>query len=324
MTASKAAALWFDDPELAPYGTGHIHDTFVLTDRGARYILQRINEEVFRNADLLVAQSQRVIERWSMQEDYIVPALVLSQAGRHVERVDGALWRVWRYVEGTRVLNVIENDDQARSVAEAFSAFQSCLQTLTPTLEPTIDGFLRMRVYLAAFDRVADEAPVRWRTLIERHRDLSARLERPNSHIHGDCKVDNALFAIGQDRVVALIDFDTAMYGHWAWDFGDLVRSVCHSRGRVDDDLFAACVEGFARHQQQVNVLDCVDAPAYLALMLGIRFLTDHLNGNPYFRVDVPGTNLHRAEEQFELFEAMLRQRSDWEAAARVILRDQS
>ena len=92
------------------------------------------------------------------------------------------------------------------------------------------------------------------------------------------------------------------MAGHWAWDLGDLVRSVCFSRGSVRIDDFAACLRGFASAQPQTSVEPALLAPAYVALMLGIRFLTDHLRGDHYFRVNVRGENLRRAQEQFELF----------------------
>ena len=122
------------------------------------------------------------------------------------------------------------------------------------------------------------------------------------------------------EKVVAVIDFDTAMYGHWAWDLGDLVRSVCFSRGAADADYFAACVQGFVNHQPLCNVDEAVAAPGYVALMLGIRFLTDHLTGDHYFRVESHGENLHRAKEQFELFDSFNRQRSILVEAANDVL----
>ena len=157
--------------------------------------------------------------------------------------------------------------------------------------------------YLRQFDAVSGKAPAPERRLVERSRQIAGVLSDRNSCIHGDCKINNLLFDRSGNQVAAIIDFDTVMYGHWAWDFGDLVRSICFSRQRVDLTMFEAVLRGFAGAQPLTDTQGCVAGPAYVSLMLGTRFLTDHLQGDVYFRTDSPGQNLQRAREQFELFE---------------------
>ena len=95
--------------------------------------------------------------------------------------------------------------------------------------------------------------------------------------------------------MLGVIDLDTVGPGHWAWDFGDLVRSVAFSHGGVDMDQFRACVRGFSQGRRDLDqALDVTAtqmslAPAYIALTLGVRFLTDHLQGDRYFRVSGRG-----------------------------------
>ena len=126
--------------------------------------------------------------------------------------------------------------------------------------------------------------------------------------IHGDCKINNLLFDRLGASVLSVIDLDNNMVGHWVWDFGDLVRSVAFSQGGFDRLDYQACLEGFLQgrgekfSEDNSLVENLVEAPGFLAFMLGLRFLTDHLSGDRYFKVASHGDNLQRAIEQFELF----------------------
>ena len=107
---------------------------------------------------------------------------------------------------------------------------------------------------------------------------------KSNAIIHGDCKINNVLFDQQGERVLSVIDLDNNMSGHWAWDFGDLVRSVSFSRGGFDEEDYRACLLGFLAGRGSDRVVNehLVSAPSYLAFMLGLRFLTDHLSGDIY------------------------------------------
>ncbi len=324
--AEQAAARWFSGAQLSPLGAGHIHDTYLLTPAtGERYVLQRVNEYVFKDGDLVMLQTRRLLDHWRQQQRYRVAELVPSASGAAAERVGDALWRVWRYLEGTRVVDPVSSLRQAEAAGAAFGFFQAHMASLPgPRFEDTIKGFLQLEHYLAEFAGVAAAAPDALRRLVETHAPLAAQFRQRNTYIHGDCKVNNLLFA-EEDTVVAVIDFDTAMYGHWAWDFGDLLRSLCFSLGRVDIPYFEHCLQGFAGQQPLVNgaggAADCAAAPAYVALMLGLRFLTDHLQGDVYFRVREHGENLRRAEQQFRLLGAFVDQQAALRAAAAGVLK---
>jgi hypothetical protein len=111
-----------------------------------------------------------------------------------------------------------------------------------------------------------------------------------------------------------VLDLDTVMPGHWAWDFGDLTRSLLTGSGPVDEGgptaLFQAAAHGFLEARRiRPPGDDLLDAPVYVAFMLGVRFLTDHLEGDRYFKVAAAGDNLARAVRQFDLVRDTERQR---------------
>jgi len=305
MNPQRAGQHWFDDVQLDRLGAGHIHDTYLAVTGGEEFVLQRINSVVFTDPGLVMAQTHRLLAQWRQQSIYAAPELIASKRGALGEWVDGEYWRVWGFLADTIVVDPIESIAQARAAGRAFAELQASLaQMQGPTFRDPIEGFLQLDHYLQDYDNLAGAAPAGLRALVQAHRHLAVQFAQRNAHIHGDCKINNLLFDPVGEHVVAVIDFDTAMYGHWAWDFGDLVRSVCFSRGRVDVEYFAACLTGFAEHQPLTSAAESVAAPGYVALMLGVRFLSDHLNNDRYFRVARHGENLTRAEEQFALFES--------------------
>ena len=322
--AKTAARAWFAAAELEPLGQGHIHQTYRLTEASQpdeSYVLQQINDVVYWDIDLLMAQTQLVLGALANNESYAglyrVPELVPTKQRLPLLRLaiqgDTTCWRMWRFVEGSTTFDPPQNRLQIRLAAKAFGAYQRALEAVeSANLKHTIPNFLHMSEYLAQFDTVltcAELAEITkaqpWIELVQEHRQWPPELAVPNALIHGDCKINNALFDDAGGRVLAIIDLDNNMHGHWAWDFGDLVRSVAFSRGGFDSEDFQACVTGFrAGKGKQYLDADClVSAPAYLAYMLGLRFLTDHLDGDRYFSVPNHGDNLRRAQEQFALFQ---------------------
>ena len=322
MGAEHALHAWFDQAQAAPLGDGHIHDTYEVSSPDGHFVLQRVNHQVFTDPELVMRQTDRVLQRWRQQKAYVVPKLVAARDGSVAKWVDGEFWRVWEFIADTRVVDPVENSHQAFQAGKAFGALQRHLRGLPePRLVEPIPGFLQLRHYLQAYDAVASGAPPQLHTLIERHRHLADELGQRNATIHGDCKINNLLFDAAGKRAVAVIDFDTVMHGHWAWDFGDLVRSICFSRGAADVGYFVAALRGFASEQTACTVAECLAAPGYVTLMLGVRFLTDHLRGDRYFRVSRRGENLARAKEQFDLFESFLGVQGEMRDAAAEVLR---
>ena len=332
--AHGAAAAWLESPGLAPLGNGHIHQTFLLSDQekpADRYVLQCVNAAVYGDIDLLMQQTRMVLDRLhsapAFAAEYRLPELIPTRLGEStfVHASDGAAysWRLWRFIEGSKTCDPPQNREQIRQAAKAFGAYQRATTGLeAEQLVETIPGFLSMAAYLRQFDQVLATATqaeraeaMPWIALAQSHRQWPSALMQPNAVIHGDCKINNVLFDAQGERVLSVIDLDNNMNGHWAWDFGDLVRSVAFSRGGVDAADYRACVQGFLSGRGSVPLGNehLIAAPSYLAFMLGLRFLTDHLSGDRYFSVPQHGDNLQRAKEQFALFQSFERSRASME-----------
>ena len=312
--AYEVSAQWFDQVTLAPLGNGHIHHTFLLTtaQHQEQFVLQRVSENVFPDPHLVQRQTQRITEHLlnndGFSNRYRVPKLQPSKTGEFHHVAESGFWRLWQYFANTQVVESFEEPTQIALTARAFADYQRVLANLPgQPLSETIEGFLQLDFYLQQFSQVAKDAPKDLMNAVAHLQNQESGFSEFNAHVHADCKVNNLLFNAQGTRVAAVIDLDTTMYGHWAWDFGDLMRSIAFSRGRADLVDYENAAEGFLLGLQkpvtEQTVQDMVQVPGHIAGMLGLRFLTDHLVGDVYFRVSEAGQNLQRAREQFALME---------------------
>jgi Ser/Thr protein kinase RdoA (MazF antagonist) len=293
--------------EVSALGAGHINDTYLVVGASERWVLQRVNTEVFLDPHCLMDNVERIVSHILSRAPGFVPELVATTDGEPV-RVDeaGDYWRLSQFMTGTHTQQSLDNANQARAAGRAFARYQNLLADLPePALTDPIAGFMRLDRYLAEFDEIASAAEPR-RGFIAERAPLQNVLQSRDDTIHGDCKINNLLFIDGSDEVGCVVDLDTTMRGHWAWDFGDLVRSGAVATDGFSLELFAALADGFVGEKSgAVSTGDLVIAPRYVCFMLGVRFLIDHLRGDRYFKVSAPGENLERAERQFHLLEEM-------------------
>ncbi len=324
-----------------PFGRGHINDTYrVTTGHGlrTRYILQRLNPAVFPNPAAVMANIQRVSAHLSRkiagEPDAarrvlrLVPALDESPYHRDAA---GNWWRVYYYIERTRAVDVVETPAQAFAAAQAFGQFQKLLADLpAPRLQATIPDFHHTPKRWAALERAvtADAA----------NRALKARAEiqfalqnqplcrvlldahLPERATHNDTKLNNVLLDDATGEGVCVIDLDTVMPGLALYDFGDMVRSMTNPAPEAERDLakvemqfpvFEALLRGYLAAADfltpaEMNLLPV--AGQLITFELGLRFLTDFLSGDIYFKVQREGENLDRCRTQFKLFESIRRQ----------------
>ncbi|MBT5681099.1 MAG: aminoglycoside phosphotransferase family protein [Gammaproteobacteria bacterium] len=312
--AYEVSAQWFDQVTLAPLGNGHIHHTFLLTtaQHQEQFVLQCVSENVFRDPHLVQRQTQRItkhlLNNAGFSNRYRVPKLQPSKTGEFHHVGESGFWRLWQYLANTQVVESFEHPAQIALTARAFADYQRVLADLPgQPLAETIEGFLQLDFYLQQFSQVAKDAPKDLMTAVAHLQNQESGFSEFNAHVHADCKVNNLLFNAQGTQVAAVIDLDTTMYGHWAWDFGDLMRSIAFSRGEVDLGDYRNAAEGFLQGLQkpvtEQTVQEMVQVPGHIAGMLGLRFLTDHLMGDVYFRVSESGQNLQRARAQFALMQ---------------------
>ena len=320
-----------------PYGHGLINDTFVvITDTGHRAILQRINRHVFANPKHIMENLRVLMDHVShrrstgqtVARELQLPGMFMSRAGKDfLIDAQSGFWRALGYIENTRTLETI-TDRQAEEVGYALGRFHALVHDLDPArLHQTLPGFHDAPNYLARFTQASaqktpDSAELKYCfAFVEARRDLAQILETAKRErklvirpIHGDTKIDNFLFDITTGQAVSLIDLDTVQPGLIHFDIGDCLRSCANLAGespadigavRFDLDICRAILQHYlAETRSFLTQLDyeyLYDAIRLIPFELGLRFLTDHLEGNHYFKTNWPGQNLHRAMVQFRL-----------------------
>ncbi len=286
----EAAAL-----DLRPLPGGHVNRTYAVGED--RFVLQCINGRVFDNPEGVMRNLAKLVRR----HDPIVAPLPTRSGALWAEDAAGELWRLSPFASGTRSFQKLP-DDLLEPAGLAFGAFHAAVADFDDEIEAVIEGFHHLPHYLDALWRAADDTTPELDYLRERE---PFDFQGTRTLIHGDCKVNNLLFHPSEPRATHLIDLDTAMYGHPAWDFGDLVRSVASGAEEagatlhISPETFDRVAHGFARGAAGIaDARAFAAAPAHMSFMLGVRFLTDHFEGDRYFRVDYRGQNLERARSQ--------------------------
>jgi len=326
------------------FGSGHIHDTFAVRcdspDGSHRYVLQRINARVFREPERVVENAARVSEHLRRRlESSRVPDAERrslrwceSRAGGFVHRDEsGSVWRACVLIERTHTCDVAQSPDEARAAGRAFGDFLAQVGDLDPAaLYPVIPGFHDLTAYARRLDSAhaadprgraracADEIAAVRRALAELAAARAAQESLPRRVVHADCKVNNVLLDDRSGEGVCVIDLDTVMSGRSADDFGQLARGAACTAAEDERDLsrvgfdlalFEALTGGFLAGCGSLLTpaerAALPQAPALSALEHAVRFLTDHLEGDVYFRVHRADQNLDRARAQRRLLEAM-------------------
>jgi Ser/Thr protein kinase RdoA (MazF antagonist) len=333
------AAHGLSGEAVAPLGRGRINGTFRVGDR----VLQVVNALVFPEAERVMANLVRILDHLGRKG--ATPLRILpDQAGRPWLRdAQGHLWRAFPYFAGTRTVEGRATPEEARTAAAAFGAYLRSLADLpVEALTPVIPGFHDTARHRQAFEaaRAADpQGRARELTSLEATlRDLEPLTSAladpavPRRIAHDDTKLNNVLIESATGAAFCVVDLDTTQPGSWLADFGDMARSACNPLGEEGSDLpepdlavFQALAEGFLREVGPLLApaerVRLAVAPAVLAFELGLRFLTDHLEGDRIFRAPTPGDNLRRGAMQWALAQAFLQRQGQMESLVTAALR---
>jgi Ser/Thr protein kinase RdoA (MazF antagonist) len=351
LRAARAFELAGSPSAARRHGNGHIHDSFAVTLDGgssARYLVQRLNTRVFPDPEAVCANvaqvtrhvRARLLEQGGEDVARRVLTLLSARAGGwlHVDD-EGAAWRAYIFIDGARSHERAASPEQARQVARAFGGFQRLLASYDgPRLRETLPGFHDTRRRFAAFREAlqgdthgrARQARPEIDLALERESfascllDLRAAGVLPERVTHNDTKINNVLLDDATGEGLCVIDLDTVMPGLSLYDFGDLVRTATATAAedetdlaRVDVDpvLFAAVARGWCEALGEALLplerQHLVTAGRLITFETGLRFLTDFLGGDGYFRVARPGHNLDRCRAQFALLRALERRADD-------------
>ncbi|MBQ3133368.1 MAG: aminoglycoside phosphotransferase family protein [Clostridia bacterium] len=335
----------------APYGNGHINDTFCAFTEDAhskrrRYILQAINQTVFSRPDKVMENIEGVIEHLHTKTDdpRAVMTLVPTVDG-HAFYTDenGGCWRLYDFVEDSLCLERPESNEDFYQSALAFGQFQRDLSDFpAENLNETIPNFhntpVRYQRFLEAVKAdkcgrakdVADEI----RFVTDRADFYSVLLdahkagELPLRVSHNDTKINNVLLDADTRSALCVIDLDTIMPGFSVTDFGDSIRFGASTAAEdekdlskvwMDLELFKTYTAGFLAgcggSLPNSEILLLPEGAKMMTIECGMRFLTDYLEGDTYFRIHYPTHNLDRCRTQFKLVADMEEKWDDMKAA---------
>ena len=326
--------------EIKTYGSGHINDTFLLTNSNINvpdYLLQRINHHVFKDVPGLTHNIEMVTSHLKKK---LLTSLgdertqkVLSQVPAKDSKLyykdeEGNYWRIYEFIADSRSYDIVSTEQQAYEGGKAFGYFQSLLSDMDPhLLLETIVDFHNIEKRLSDFyeamalDVVNRVSSVSAEVLFVKARETNMSVIYqwgregilPKRITHNDTKFNNILFD-ANDNAKCIIDLDTVMAGHVAYDFGDAIRTIINTAGEDEPDLekiqinvplFKAYSEGYVKEAGDF-LTDIEIESLSLGVMLhpymqGVRFLTDYLQGDTYYKIAYPEHNLVRARAQFQL-----------------------
>ncbi len=326
-----------------PYGSGHINDTYcVVFDQAGtttRYILQRINHNIFKRPALLMENIQRVTAHLAMkaagQPDVSRRVLTLIPTREGIcyhQDSQGNYWRAYLFIEKARSYDAVENPRQAFEAAKAYGHFQKLLADLpAPRLHDTIPDFHHTPKRFAALTK-AIESDL-FNRAAEAKKEIDFALKRvsitdalireglPERVTHNDTKFNNVMLDDETGEGICVVDLDTLMPGLALYDFGDMVRTTTSPTKEDERDLtrvqmqfpmFEALARGYlstaggflTSAEKKLLAL----SGKLITFEIGIRFLTDFLGGDTYFKVHRNGHNLDRCRTQFRLVESIEQQ----------------
>lgn len=310
-----------------PFGGGHINETFLAGTPAGDLVVQRINTAVFGDPEAVTGNIVAVVRHLG---GALVPEPAATSAGEWLVQDQSGWWRAWRRAAGVTGVNSLV---ALRSAGALLGRFHGRLAGLDPAvLCETLPGFhnparrldaLRAVVAADPCGRVAGvepeiEAAVADERLATMAAALMARVPRRVAHF--DAKLDNILFR--GEEAVCLVDLDTLMPGAWFWDIGDLLRSGSavgaeddpdRERAAVVPERYEAILEGYREALSAAGVaerpeLEAIEvAGAVVTYEQAVRFLTDWIAGDVYYRISRPTQNLDRARAQLRLLASMPR-----------------
>ncbi len=324
--------------EINTLGRGLINDTFLVKTNRQSFVLQRINSQVFPNPELIM-ENLMLLNQYDNQKNTSAIKLqiprVLKTHDQNAYYVDKQknYWRALEYIGNTTSKESINNLHEAKEVGIALGNFHGlfCDANIN-SFHDSLPGFHITPQYYEHYlqvEKLSDEPDKSekltfCRKFIDAFQDKINVLEEAKQKgflseriIHGDPKLNNFLFDNQTNKIISLIDLDTVKPGLIHYDIADCLRSCCHDVETNSFDL-ERCAALLSNYLQQVHCffteLDYVylyPAIQLIPFELGLRFFTDYLEGNRYFKVDSVDQNLYRAYSQFCLCENITRQEQE-------------
>ena len=330
--------------DVARFGSGHVNDTYLVTDEaGNRYVMQSVNRLAFRRPDHVMENILRVTAAMAAQ----VPdprrrlTLVPTRSGNWwLDGQDGQCLRMYDFIDGSCELTTPVSLDEFAAVGRAFGDFLVQMAAIPPDqLHVTIEGFHDEPRYISRLKAAVAADPLGRVSEMTKDIELALSYEAishdfdattmPLRVTHNDAKVSNVLFDAVTRQPLCVVDLDTVQPGYCVNDFGDAIRSGAStapedeadlSRVSFSLDLFAAFTEGYLAAcgdvLEPVEIANLRQGARAMTLETSLRFLTDYIEGDVYYRIAYPHHNRDRARNQMTLLQDIDRH---WDAMGRLI-----
>jgi len=321
------------DSQVSSLGNGLINSTYLVKHPDKTFVLQKINQTVFKQAKQVISNAEQI-------DGFLVSAkarnqYALSSIGQlstvddeKCIEIDDELWRALYFIPNCYTIEAVENIAQAEQAATAFARFTSALSGFSADkLSVIIPDFHNLQSRLQQLQEVVKRDPVGRLKSCQPQVDfclgqkdfidaVAAMVEKLPLHVtHNDTKINNLLFCNETKQPIAVIDLDTCMPGYLMHDFGDMVRTCCSNlpedgknieqmevRFDIFNALLQAYVKGFGENISRLEKQSLITGAQLLPFMIGIRFLTDYIDGDNYFQTQFEAHNLVRAKNQFQLY----------------------
>jgi hypothetical protein len=306
-----------------------------------KYILQRINHHVFKDPPKLMKNielvtkhlREKIIEQGGDPDRETLTLIPTVEGSSYYQTTDGEYWRAYIYIENAQTYEIVENPDHAHAAAQAFGKFQEQLSDfphdkLTETIPDFHHTGKRFHNFMIALEEdVANRAAFSKSEIdfVQQRADYANKLvdlidrgEIPERITHNDTKFNNVMIDQNDGAGICVIDLDTVMPGLVLYDFGDSIRSMANpahesekdlSKVQFDMEVFARYTEGYLKAAGSFLTQKEIDQLPFSAIQMtfecGMRFLTDHLQGDNYYKTHYKNQNLDRCRTQFKLVSDM-------------------
>jgi Ser/Thr protein kinase RdoA (MazF antagonist) len=328
----------------SPLGSGHINDSCLITTHPVSapdYVLQRINHQIFKdipglmnNILIVTRHIESKIRSGDPATEGLSALRLIPAYDKEYYYKDGEqnFWRMYNFLPGTKSYDIVKNPFQAYEGGKAFGIFQYLTADISAeTLSETIPDFHNISKRLRTFRNIVKQDHLnRVKDVLreigfveQREEEMKIILKLGESGkipvrvTHNDTKFNNILFD-ENNRAVCIVDLDTVMPGYVLYDFGDAIRTGANSSAEdekdlskvnIDLDLFEAYAKGYlsvaSTFLNDTEKEHLAFSAKFMTYIIGLRFLTDYIDGDHYYRIHFENHNLQRARAQFKLQESM-------------------
>ncbi|HVG40812.1 MAG TPA: aminoglycoside phosphotransferase family protein [Chitinophagaceae bacterium] len=332
-----------------PFGNGLINHTWKLTDGNNDYILQKINEQVFTKPEVIAKNINNISHYLSQQAPhYIFPTPVKNRSGKELLYLrEQGYFRIFPFIKKSHSIDTVSTQKQANEAAKAFGHFTKLLASFNAAaLGITLKDFHNLSLRYQQFETALKngnkeriqqsqkliQTLISSRSIVEDYKSICSNPDFKIRVTHHDTKISNVLFD-EDDNSICIIDLDTVMPGYFISDVGDMIRTYLSPAGEeekdlsiieVREDFFQSVVCGYLSEMKyeltEREKQSFVYAGKFLIYMQALRFLTDYLNGDIYYRAAYEGHNLMRAQNQSVLLQRLCEKEKSLEAIVKKIL----